>query len=158
VQLDADVAYSPEQTWFTDRFESLRRPTWTWVLSASPAEEGRFVYGVSYLGMAVNRVPADELLFLVEPPTARGAARTAWFHLILLAASYSLLDGKVEVSGALALEPIQQSWFFGPQLNVEVVNGVRIGLGAAFYEGPGPSAFGAFDRNDQVLVTASWRP
>jgi hypothetical protein len=158
VQLDLDLAYSPARTFGTDALATLRLPCVTWVVGASPAEDSRWVYSATYLGMAVPGVPAGDLLFLFEPPTARGAPRTAWFHLVVLAGTRRFLDDKLEVGGALAFEVVQQSFLFSPQVSYEVAPGWRLGLGVERYTGPPASPFGYFDRNDRVTVSAVWQP
>jgi hypothetical protein len=158
VQVDVDLAWSPAQTFFTDGLASLRRPAATWVVGASPSEAGELTYAVTYLGMAVPGVPAEELLFLVEPFTARGAGRTAWLHLLAGGVSRTFLEGALEVAVAAAVEPIQRSFAVAPRVTYEVVDRVRVGLSAAFYEGPPASPFGYVDRNDQVAVGVEWEP
>lgn len=158
VQVDVDLAYSPAQTFFSDGLGALRRPAVTWVLGVSPAERTEVTYAVTYLGMAVPGVPADELLFLLEPSTARGAERTAWFHLVAAAVSRTFFDDSLEVALAVAVEPVQRSFTIAPRVTYRVADQVRVGLGAAFYEGPPTSPFGYVDRNDEVAVSVEWEP
>ncbi|HYV44605.1 MAG TPA: hypothetical protein VFA20_07060 [Myxococcaceae bacterium] len=158
VQADLDLAFSPARTFGTDGLTMLRLPSLTWVAGISPAEQSDLVYSASYLGMAIPGVPADDLLFPLEPATARGAARTAWLHLLVVAGSRKLLDGRLEVGGALAFEVVQRSLFLAPQVSYELVPQLRLGLGLEWYAGPPSSPFGYFDRNDRVLLSAVWTP
>ncbi|HZN95857.1 MAG TPA: hypothetical protein VFB81_24250, partial [Myxococcales bacterium] len=157
-QLDVDLAYSPERTFGTDALATVRLPTFTWMIGATPAQDSNPAYSAGYMGMAVPGVPADEVLFPLEPGTARGAAHTAFFHLLVVAGSRKFLDGKLEVRGGLAFEVVQRSFFFGPQVSYEVWPRVRIGAALERYTGPPSSPFGYFDRNDRALVSVVWTP
>lgn len=158
VQLDLDLAYANARTFGTDSLATLRLPSATWVAGVSPAEQSDLVYSASYLGLAVPGVPADDLLFPLEPATARGVARTAWLHVLAVAGSRRFLDGRLEVGGAFVFEVVQRSFLFTPQVSYEVAPRLRLGLALEWYAGPPSSPFGYFDRNDRLLVSAAWTP
>jgi hypothetical protein len=105
----------------------------TWVLGVSQAEDSDFIYSVTYLGLAVPGVKAQELLVVLEPGTARGADRTAFFHLLVADARYTLLDGDVELGLRGAFE-----W-------------LSVGMAAEVYAGKAYSQLGYFGRNDQLV-------
>ena len=100
--------------------------------------------------MAVPGVGADELLALLEPATARGAARTAWFHAFIGNVSRRLLDDKLEVGVRAAFEPLQRSYAVGPRVTYHSGRWTLL-LAAEFFEGSPYSPFGYFGRNSQVL-------
>lgn len=151
-QLDLDLGFTPGRTFYTDAFESVRRPALTWVLGATQAEDSLWLYNVTYLGMAIFGLEAQELLALLEPGTARGAPRTALFHLLVASVGRRLLDGTLELSARVALEPIQGSFALGPRVSWEVREGVTLLLAAELYAGSPYSPFGYFRRNNQVLA------
>ncbi|XXF76439.1 hypothetical protein P2318_25780 [Myxococcaceae bacterium GXIMD 01537] len=152
-QLDVDVGFSPAQTFVDERLRPLRKVAVTWVLGLSQAEESRFVYALTYQGLAVPGVAADELLVLMEPGTARGAARTAFLHLLVADVRYALLDEALEVGLRGAFEPVQRSFVLAPRVEYRVQEKVRVGLAAEVYAGPPHSPLGYFGRNDQVLAS-----
>ncbi|HLL55326.1 MAG TPA: DUF1302 family protein [Myxococcaceae bacterium] len=149
-QLDLDVTWTPARTFYTDRFEPVRKPALTWVLGVTQAEDSPWLYNLSYVGMAIAGVGADELLAVLEPSTARGAARTAWFHLISGSVSRRLLDDRLELGLRAAFEPIQRSFALGPRVTYRW-DRVTFLLAAEFLQGTPYSPFGYFGRNDQVL-------
>jgi hypothetical protein len=125
----------------------------TWVLGASQAEESDFLYSVTYTGLAVPGVEAGELLVLLEPGTARGVARTAFLHLLVADARYTLLGDRLEVGLRGAFEVVQRSFLLSPRVGWRATEHLHVGLSAEVYGGAPHSPFGYFDRNDQVLAT-----
>ena len=150
-QLDVDVGFSPEQTFIDERLRPLRKPGVTWVLGVSQAEDSDFIYSVTYLGLAVPGVKAQELLVVLEPGTARGADRTAFFHLLVAEASYTLLDGEVELGLRGAFEPVQRSFALAPRVGWRIEEWLSVGLTAEVYAGKAYSPLGYFGRNDQLV-------
>ncbi|MEW5740559.1 MAG: hypothetical protein AB1938_16645 [Myxococcota bacterium] len=151
-QLDVDVTFTPRQTYFDIDFTPLDKSALTWVLGYSQASDSPLLYTVGYLGMAVFDVKAREQLFLIEPATAVGADRTAFFHLFLATVGYGFLDKKLEVTLRAGFEPIQLSLAVGPRVSWEAFTGFRVFAGAEFYVGKSWTPFGYFGRNDKVLV------
>ncbi|PTL77816.1 hypothetical protein [Vitiosangium sp. GDMCC 1.1324] len=152
-QLDVDLGFSPSRTFYDDRLRPLRKPAVSWVVGMSQAEESDLVYSLTYTGLAVPRVGEQELLFLLEPGTARGQAHTAFFHLLVGDVAYSLLGGQLSVGLRGAFEPVQRSFLVAPRVGWRVSEHVHLGLSAEVYGGPPFSAFGYFNRNDQVLAS-----
>lgn len=150
-QLDFDASVTG-QTFYTDAFEPVRKTTLSWVLGVTQAEDSPWLYNVSYVGMAVLGIEAQELIAILEPGTARGVARTAFLHLLIATVSRKLLGDKVEVGGRLAFEPVQRSWAFGPRVTWRPWERVSFLLAAEISEGPRFSPFGYFGRNDQLLA------
>jgi len=151
-QLDVDVTFSPRQTFFNIDFTPLDKSALTWVVGYSQASDSPWLYTVGYLGMAVFDVGAQEQLFLMEPATAVGAARTAFFHLFLGTVGYGFFDRKLEVSLRAGFEPIQLSAAFGTKVSWEAFTGFRVFGAAEFYLGKEWAPFGYFSRNGKVLV------
>jgi len=60
-QLDVDVGFSPSRTFYGERLRPLRKPSVTWVLGVSQAEESDLVYSVTYTGLAVPGVGEQEV-------------------------------------------------------------------------------------------------
>jgi hypothetical protein len=152
-QLDVDVGFSPERTFYGDRLRPLREPALTWVVGVSQAEESKLVYSVTYTGLVVPRVGAQRLLLLLEPGTARGRERAAFFHLLVGDVRYSLLGDRLEVGLRGAFEVVQRSFLLSPRVGWRVSERLSVGLAAEVYAGPGFSPFGYFNRNDQVLAS-----
>lgn len=152
-QLDVDVGFSPSRTFYGEQLNPLRKPAVTWVVGVSQAEESDLVYSVTYSGLAVPDVGAQERLFLLEPGTARGQEHTAFFHLLVADVGYSLLEGRLQVGLRGAFEPIQRSYLVAPRVGWRLSEHVHLGLAAEVYGGPPYSAFGYFNRNDQVLAS-----
>jgi hypothetical protein len=152
-QLDVDVGFSPAQTFVDERLRPLRKRALTWVLGVSQAEESKFVYAFTYQGLAVPGVEARELLVLLEPGTARGAARTAFLHLLVADVRYSLWEDALELGCRGAFEAVQRSFVLAPRVEYRVAEHVRVGLAAEVYAGKPYSPFGYYGRNDQVLGT-----
>ncbi len=150
-QLDMDVGFSPAQTFFDERLHPLRKPAVTWVLGASQAEDSDFIYSVTYLGLAVPRVEAGELLVLLEPGTARGQARTAFLHMLVAEARYAPRNQRWELGFRGAFEAVQRSFVLAPRAGWRFTDHVSVGLAAEVYAGKPYSPLGYFGRNDQIL-------
>jgi len=155
-QLDVDVSYSPRQTFFDAKFAPLSKPSVTWVVGYSTAEDSKLVWAVSYLGMAIPNVGKDEQVLLFEPATARGADRTAWFHLVVGNAGYTFWQDRFVVELSAAFEPVQKSFTLAPRLSFLGVEKLKVWIGADFFEGSPYSPLGYFGRNDQVQVGARY--
>lgn len=153
-QLDFDVSYSPAQTFVDAALAPVSKACVTWVVGVSQAEDSPYVYSLIYLGMAVPDVDAQQLLFLLEPSTAQGAARTAFLHLLVGTTGVKLWGDRVELSIRAAFEPIQRSFALAPRAEYLGWAGARLWLGAEFYEGPAYSPLGYYRRNSQVLAGA----
>lgn len=149
-QVDADVSYFPARTFVDDRFNPLRLPLLSWVVGVSQAEDSDLLYNVTYIGMAIPGVEADTLLLILEPSTARGAARTAMLHGIIGAVGYRFFDRKLEATlrGALAYKGVA----IAPRVTYRFNDRVLGILEAEIYEGAKFSPFGYVDRNDQILA------
>ncbi len=151
-QLDADVSYSPRTTYVDATFNPLDKATLTWVLGYSVAADSPVLYSVSYVGLAVPDVGATEQLVLLEPATAVGAARTAFFHLFSGFVAVPLWKGRLELSLRAAFEPIQRSFAAGPKVTLQGLGGLKAWVGAEFYAGAAWTPFGYFSRNNKVLI------
>ncbi|WP_224245350.1 hypothetical protein [Hyalangium gracile] len=150
-QLDVDVGFSPAQTFFDERLRPVRKPVVSWVLGVSQAEDSDFLYSVTYLGLAVPRVAADELLVLLEPGTARGQARTAFLHLLVAEASYAPRGSSWELGFRGAFEAVQRSFVLAPRAGWRFTEHVSVGLAAEVYAGKPYSPLGYLGRNDRLL-------
>jgi hypothetical protein len=150
-QLDADVGFSFAQTFYDDRLRPVRKPAVTWVLGVSQAEDSPLLYSFTYLGLAVPGMDAGELLVLLEPGTAWGQARTAFFHLLVAEAQYRLPGGDWELSLRAAFEPVQRSFVLAPRVGWRLSGWLSVGLAAEVYSGRPYSPLGYFGRNDQIL-------
>jgi hypothetical protein len=150
-QLDVDVGFSPAQTFFDEQLRPVRKPTVTWVLGLSQAEDSDFIYSVTYLGLAVPQVEAGELLVLLEPGTARGEAHTAFLHMLVAEARYAPRNGNWELGFRGAFEAVQRSFVLAPRAGWRFTDHVSVGLAAEIYAGKPYSPLGYFGRNDQIL-------
>jgi len=157
-QLDVDVTYSPRTTYFDDQFRPIDKSTVTWVIGYSQASDSPLVYAISYMGMAVPDVAAQQQLILIEPATAVGGARTAFLHLFLGSISYPVWKDRFELSLRAAFEPIQRSFALGPKVTFQGVEGLKIWVAGEIYGGPSWSPLGYFHRNSKVLVGLRWDP
>lgn len=155
-QLDVDVTYSPRQTFYDADFNPVNKQSITWVASFSQAEDSWLLYSLSYLGMAIPDIGANEQLIFLEPATAAGVAHTGFFHVFLGFVGVSLFDKKLEISVRGAFEPVQRSFSVAPRVTWQGVEGLKIFASAEFYEGNPWSPFGYFSRNDRVLVGARY--
>jgi hypothetical protein len=152
-QLDVDVGFSPAQTFFDERLRPLSKPVATWVLGLSQAEDSDFIYSATWLGLAVPRVEAGELLVLLEPGTARGQARTAFFHLLVAEVRYAPRGSDWEVGFRGAFEPVQRSFVLAPRAGWRFTEHLSVGLAAEVYAGKPYSPLGYFGRNDQIVAS-----
>lgn len=155
-QLDVDVSYSPRQTFFDAEFAPIDKSAVTWVVGYSTAEDSKLIWAVSYLGMAVPNVVAAEQIILLEPATAVGADRIAWFHLFAGNVGYTLWEDRFVLELSAVFEPIQRSVSIAPRVTYQGVEGLKLWVGAQFYEGGPYSPLGYFGRNDQVMVGARY--
>lgn len=153
-QVDADFSWVPAQTLVDDRFNPVRKMTFTWVLGVSQAEDSDLLYNFTYIGMAIPDVPTDELLLILEPSTARGAPRTAFLHGLIGTVGYRFLDRKLEASVRFAVE--YRGFAVAPKFTYAYSDKLSLILAAEIYEGRRYSPFGYFTRNDQVIVGAQW--
>jgi len=151
-QLDVDLTFSPRQTFVDPGFAPINKASLTWVLGFSQASVSPVFYSVSYLGLAIPGVAASEQLLLVEPATAVGGARTAFFHLLMGTVAMPVWQDRFELQLRAAFEPIQRSFAVGPRVTFQAIEGLKIWLAAEVYEGPAWSAFGYFSRNDKIGV------
>lgn len=151
-QLDVDLGWSPRQTFTTHALQSLRRTTFSWTVALTPAEDSELSYAVSWSALAVRKVPADDRLFLLEPATARGRERTAWFHLFAGELGHRFLDRKLHATLRLAFEPVVGSFLLQPRLRYDLEDRYRVLLWAELWQGKSRSVFGYYARNDQVAV------
>lgn len=155
-QLDADVTFSPRQTFVDPGFAPINKASVTWVLGFSQASDSPVVYSVNYLGMAVPGVLANEQLLLIEPATSVGEARTAFFHLIMGTIAVPVWRDRFELQLRAAFEPIQRSFAIGPRVTFQAIEGLKLWLAAELYEGSAWSAFGYYSRNDKVIFGARY--
>lgn len=155
-QLDVDLGYSPAQTLYDARLRSVRKPVYTAVIGATQAEDSPLRYGFSYVGLVVPDVAPEELLFLLEPGTARGGARTAFFHLFAADLTWTSFGDRLRLGLRALVEPVQQSFAVAPSASWAVRPGMRVGLAAELYQGARFSPFGYFRRNDQLLGSFQW--
>lgn len=155
-QVDVDVTFSPRQTFFDASFEPLDKSAVTWVVGVSQARDSRFVYALTWLGLAIPDLAPAQQVVLLEPGTAAGAARTGWFHLFVGTAGLTLLDDRLALELRAAFEPVQRSVALGPKVTWQGVEGLKLWLAAEVFEGPAFSPFGFFSRNDKVMVGARY--
>ncbi len=155
-QLDADLSFTPRQTLFDGSFAPVDKSVVTWVFGVSQASDSKLVYSVSYLGMAIPNVAANEQLVLLEPATASGAGRTAWFHLFMGNVSYTLLGDRLALELRAAFEPIGRSFAIGPKVSWLGVESLKLWLAAEVFEGSSFSPFGYLSRNDKIMIGARY--
>lgn len=155
-QVDLDVTFSPRQTFFDAEFRPIDKSAVSWVAGVSQASNSNFVYALSYFGLAVPDIAASQQLVLIEPSTAAGAARTAWFHLFVGNVSYTLWNDRLALELRAAFEPIGLSFALGPKVTWQGVEGLKVWLAAEVYEGASFSPFGYLSRNDKVMVGARY--
>ncbi|MFL5321453.1 MAG: DUF1302 family protein [Myxococcaceae bacterium] len=149
-QIDADLSYTPAQTLIDDQFNPVRLSTVTWVLGVTQAADSDLLYNVTYIGMAIPGVSADQLLLILEPSTARGAPRTAFLHGVIGTVGYRFLDRKLEATVRGAVE--YRGFAVAPRVTYAFTERITGILEAEIYEGKKYSPFGYFDRNDQILA------
>jgi hypothetical protein len=155
-QLDIDVSYTPRQTFFDAQFAPINKSAVTWVVGYSTAEDSNWVWAINYLGMAVPDVGTAEQVLLLEPATAVGADRTAWFHLFLGNLSYRFWKERFVIELSAGFEPVQRSFTLAPRLTFQGVDRLKLWIGADIFEGSPYSPLGYFGRNDQVQVGARY--
>ena len=153
-QLDVDVSYSPRQTFFDANFAPINKSAVTWVVGYSTAEDSALIWAVSYLGMAVPGVGGTEQVLLLEPATAVGSERIAWFHLFLGNVSYTLWKERFVLELSAGFEPVQRSFTLAPRLTFQGIDKLKLWIAADFFEGSPYSPLGYFGRNDQIAVGA----
>jgi hypothetical protein len=151
VQFDVDVGFSPAQTFIDERLRPLRKSVATWVLGVSQAEDSDFIYSAAWVGLAVPNVETGELLVLLEPGTARGQARTAFFHLLVAEVRYAPQGSDWELGFRGAFEPVQRSFVLAPRVGWRFTEHLSVGLSAEVYAGKPYSPLGYFGRNDQIV-------
>lgn len=155
-QVDVDLSFTPRQTLFDAEFAPVDKSVVSWVLGVSQASDSKLVYAISYLGMAIPGVLSNQQLILLEPSTAAGAARTAWFHLFVGNVAYTLLDDRLSLELRAAFEPIGRSFAIGPKVTWLGVESLKLWLAAEFFEGSTYSPFGYVSRNDKVMIGARY--
>ncbi|MFO0600798.1 MAG: hypothetical protein U0228_36145 [Myxococcaceae bacterium] len=155
-QLDVDLSYTPRQTFFDANFSPINKASVTLVATYSQASDSPVLYAVSYLGMIIPDIAANEQLVLVEPATAAGAAHTGFFHLLSGFVSVALFDKRLELSLRGAFEVVQRSFSLSPKVAWKGVTNLEVFVSAEFYEGSAWSPFGYFNRNDRVLLGARY--
>lgn len=155
-QLDADLTFTPRQTFVDPGFAPIDKAAVTWVVGYSQASESPVYYSLNYMGIAIPGIKANEQLLLIEPATAVGAARTAFFHLIIGTIAVPVWKKRFELQLRAALEPIQRSFTAGPRVTFQAIDRLKIWLAAEMYEGPGYSPFGYYSRNDKVVLGARY--
>ena len=151
-QLDADLTFSPRQTFVDPAFTPIDKASLTWVLGYSQATESPVYYAVNYMGIAIPGVRANEQLLLIEPATAVGAARTAFFHLIVGTIAAPVWKRRFELQLRAAVEPIQRSFTLGPRVTFQAIDRLKIWLAGEIYSGPSYSPFGYYSRNSKVVL------
>lgn len=154
LQLDADITLSPAQTLMGLEGAPLDKATMSWVVGLTSATESAWVFGVQYLGMSLFGLQPSEQVALLEPATARGRARTGWFHLFAGVVGRTFFDGRLEVSARGAFEPIQASGALSGRLTYRPIERLSLWVAGELFAGPPLSAFGYFTRNDRVVVGA----
>lgn len=152
-QLDLDLSYSPRQTFF-DELSPVSKASWTWVLGVSQAEDSPLLYSLTYVGLAIPGLKADELLLILEPTTAQGAARVGWVHLLVGVLGYTLWKGQLELSLRGGFEPVQRSFALAPKVSYKGMDRLTLWLAAEFNQGRAYSIFGYQGRNDQLVAGA----
>lgn len=154
LQLDADVSFSPQQSFVTDAAQPVRKAAFNWALSATQAEDSPWIYNVSYLGLAALGVHADELLLLVEPGTARGVERTAFLHVLVGTVSRRLWGDDFELGARGAFEMVQRSFVVGPRASLRRWQRFTFTAAAELYGGAPYSPLGYFRRNSALWLEA----
>jgi hypothetical protein len=154
-QLSADLTYSPAQTFIDGNLNPVRKPSITWVLGLSQASDSSFIYAFNYVGLAVPGIDAQQLLLLIEPASAQGAARIAWLHVFMGTVSQKLVDGHLELSLRAAFEPVLVSGAVAPRVTWNFRDRYHLWAGAELYQGKSLSPFGYFNRANSLLVGAA---
>lgn len=155
-QLDVDLTYSPRQTFYDANFAPVDKASVTLVASYSQASDSPFLYSISYLGMALPDIGANEQIILLEPATSVGAPHTAFFHLFIGLVGLTVWEKRLEFSLRGTFEPVQQSFSLAPRVTYQGVEGLKLYLTAEIFEGTPWSPFGYFGRNDRIIVGARY--
>jgi hypothetical protein len=66
-------------------------------------------------------------------------------------------DNTLNPSVLLAINANRGDFRLGPRLEWQITGAVTVIAGADLFEGPRPTLYGQFDRNDRVYVTTTWR-
>jgi hypothetical protein len=150
-QLDVDVGYSPKQPFYLNDFALSERPVVHWVVGLSPAEDARFLYGLTYVGASVLGVPAGSSLFLFGGGSP-ARAHTAWLHALAATASYrfAALDLELGVSGGVELR--SKSFAVSPVATYHLTPRWSVSLASETLHGSPDSPLGYFGRNDKVIA------
>ena len=156
VQLDADLAYSPRQTFFDISFNPVSKSALTFSVALTQAKDSPLVYAISYVAMVIPDIGLHEQLALIEPATAAGAPHTAFFHLLAGNISYAVWDKKFLLELRAFFEPVQLSFALGPRISWQAVEGLKVFVAGEVWAGNAYSVFGYFGRNDKVLIGARY--
>lgn len=154
LQIDADIGYSPRQTFIDSQLRPLSKSVLSWVVSLARAEEGDVAYAAGYQGMAVFGVGAREQLLLIEPAYAVGAERPAWLHLFWGQLGYRQSDSRWEFSVRALFEPIGRSVAVAPQVTFHPSECWKLWLAGDLFFGSDFSPLGYFRRDSQVVAGA----
>ncbi len=152
VQLDADLAWSPRQTFFDISFAPVSKSAVTFAVAISQAKDSPLLYGLSYMAMVIPDIGAKEQLALLEPATAAGAPHTAFFHLFAGNISYPVWKDRFLLELRAFFEPVQLSFALAPRITWQQVEGLKLFLAGEVWSGSAYSPFGYFSRNDKVLI------
>jgi hypothetical protein len=153
-QLNVDLTYSPAQTFVDANLNPIRKPAITWVVGVNQASDSSLIYAVSYVGLAIPDVDAQQLLLLIEPASTQSVGRVAWLHVLMGTIGYKLLDDDLELSLRAAFEPIQLSGAVAPRVTYHFHERYHVWAGAELYQGKALSPFGYFNRANSVLIGA----
>lgn len=156
VQLDADLAYSPRQTFFDISFAPVSKSALTFSVALSQAKDSPLLYGISYLAMVIPDIGAKEQIAILEPATAAGAPHTAFFHLFAGNISYPVWHDRFLLELRAFFEPVQLSFALAPRVTWQAVEGLKLFLAGEVWSGNPYSPFGYFARNDKVLLGARY--
>jgi hypothetical protein len=156
VQLDADLSYSPRQTFFDIQFAPISKSALTFALAISQAKDSPLLYGLSYVAMVIPDIKATEQIALLEPATAAGAPHTAFFHLFAGNISYPVWHDRFLLEVKALFEPVQLSFALSPRVTWQAVEGLKVFVAGEVWSGNPYSPFGYFARNDKVLLGARY--
>ncbi len=152
VQLDADLAWSPRQTFFDIQFAPVSKSALTFSVALSQAKDSPLLYGLSYVAMVIPDIGAKEQLALLEPATAAGAPHAAFFHLLAGNISYPVWKDRFLLELRAVFEPVQLSFALAPRVTWQAVEGLKVYLAGEVWSGSPYSPLGYFGRNDKVLL------
>jgi hypothetical protein len=154
-QLSVDLTYSPAQTFIDGNLNPVRKSSITWVLGLTQASDSPLLYALSYVGLLVPNLDAQQLLLLIEPATPQGGPRIAWLHVFMGTIGYRLFDGHLELSLRAAFEPDQLSGAVAPRVTWNFHERYHLWAGAELYQGKSLSLFGYFNRANSLLIGGS---